>query len=415
MDRQTPGSLMQEIRRWGVGFLGLSIAFLSAAVAVAGSKSVPSAMIVIDATSSAVLKSDQATALWRPASLTKLMSLYVVFEELSAGRLMLNETMTVSGYAAAMPPSRLGLSKGDKISIELAILATITRSANDAVVALAERVGGDETSFAQKMSAEARKLGMTGSVFRNASGLPDPEQTTTARDMAVLAMALIRDFPQYYHFFSARGVDYRGEYLPTINAILGLYPGADGLKTGFTCGSGYNLVASAERDGRRVVGVVLGGLTSDQRYRQMTDLLDAGFAAGTEEDPLTLDQMAENAPGAPPQQLSDEECSPGWSLQPNGQVAGRLPGWGIVFGGYPQQAPTRALLDRMVKQLPLKLRAGRPAIIVRQYEGLRSFRAVVVGLTAAQAGDACRALWQGGGYCLALSPAVLNNPRAAWR
>ena len=215
-----------------------------------------------------------------------------------------------------MPPSRLGLAKGERITVSDAILATITRSANDAVVVLAQRIGGDETSFAQRMTAAALKLGMTHSVFRNASGLPDPEQTTTARDMAVLAMSLIRDFPQYYGFFSARAVSHLGGRLPTINAILDLYPGADGLKTGFTCSSGYNLVASVRRNGRRIIGVVLGGLTSDQRYRQMTDLLDAGFAlvAEDEEDPMTLDQLAYVAPGAPPQQLSDEDCAPGWSI-----------------------------------------------------------------------------------------------------
>jgi D-alanyl-D-alanine carboxypeptidase len=384
--------------------------------AIAAPGAVPSATIVIDAATAAILKSDQATALWRPASLTKLMTLYIAFQELAAGHLKLDETMIVSGYAAAMPPSELGLAKGEKITVEQAILATITRSANDAVVVLAERIGGDETTFAQRMTATARKIGMTGSVFRNASGLPDPEQTTTARDMAVLAMSLIRDFPQYYKFFSARGVTHHGENLPTINAILDLYPGADGLKTGFTCGSGYNLVASAERDGRRIIGVVLGGLTSDQRYRQMTDLLDAGFAvAPDEEDPVTLDQMAKTALGAPPQQLSDEDCAPGWSLRPDGEVAGRLPGWGIVFGGFPQQAPTRALLNKAVKLLPSGSRTGRATIIARQYQGVKSYRAVVVGLTATQAGNACRALWQAGRYCLALMPAVLNNPKAAWR
>src|SRR5262249_50878987 len=156
------------------------------------------------------------------------------FEALAAGRLKLDEVLTASAYAAAMPPSELGLGKGEKITVENAVLATITRSANDAVVVLAERLAGDETSFAAPMTATAKRLGMTGSVFRNATGLPDPEQTTTARDMALLAWALMRDFPQYYRFFSARGTDFQGGYLPTINAILDLYPGADGLKTGFT-------------------------------------------------------------------------------------------------------------------------------------------------------------------------------------
>ena len=398
--------------------IALAILLIEAgAIPAMAAGAAPGAMIVVDAATAAVLKADHATAPWRPASLTKLMSLYIVFQDLAAGKLALDERLTVSGYAAAMPPSRLGLAKGERITVSDAILATITRSANDAVVVLAQRIGGDETSFAQRMTAAALKLGMTHSVFRNASGLPDPEQTTTARDMAVLAMSLIRDFPQYYGFFSSRAVSHLGGRLPTINAILDLYPGADGLKTGFTCSSGYNLVASVRRNGRRIIGVVLGGLTSDERYRQMTDLLDAGFAlvAEDEEDPMTLDQLAYVAPGAPPQQLSDEDCAPGWSLQPNGEVAGRLPGWGIVFGGYPQQAATRALLERAIKLLPPGARGGRATIIARQVTGRKSFRAVVVGLTAKEAGNACHALWQASRYCLALSPAALNNPKAAWR
>ena len=407
-------------RPWRIGpgvalICALPIWAAGVAAGLAAPSAAPSATIVVDAATAAVLESDRATALWRPASLTKLMALYVTFQELAAGRLKLDDRLTVSGYAAAMPPSALGLAMGEKIAVEQAILATIARSANDAAVALAERIGGDETTFAARMTATARKLGMTGSVFRNASGLPDPEQITTARDMAVLAMSLIRDFPQYYGFFSARSVSHLGENLPTINAILDLYPGADGLKTGFTCGSGYNLVASAERDGRRIIGVVLGGLTSDQRYRQMTDLLDAGFAVEPDEDPVTLDRLAHAAAGAPPRQLSDEDCAPGWSLRPDGEVAGRLPGWAIVFGGFPQQAPTRALLDKTMKLLPPGSRAGRPTVVARQYKGVKSYRAIVVGLTATQAGNACRALWQAGSYCLALTPTVLNNPKAAWR
>ena len=395
---------------------GLVWALLASALAApaAFAAAAPSATIVIDAATAAVLKSNLATALWRPASLTKLMTLYITFQELAAGHLKLDDVLTVSHYAASMPPSELGLATGEKITVQQAILATITRSANDAVVVLAERIGGDETTFAQRMTATAQKIGMTGSVFRNASGLPDPEQTTTAHDMAVLAVSLIRDFPQYYQFFSAHGVDFRGGFLPTINAILNIYPGADGLKTGFTCGSGYNLVASAVHDGRRVIGVVLGGLTSDQRYREMTDLLDAGFATGTEEDPFTLDQMGKIAPGAPPQQLSAQDCTPGWSLRPDGEIAGRLPGWGIVFGGFPQKAATQRLLTRALKQLPPSLRAGRPTVVLRQYQNVKFYRAVIVGLTQAQAGDACHALWQAGTYCLALTPAALNNPKANW-
>jgi len=388
------------------------LGFLAAAVpATAGP-----ATIVVDAATGAVLASAQPTSLWRPASLTKLMSLYVVFQELAAGRLNLDEKLTVSAYAASMPPSSLGLAPGEHLTVRQAILATITRSANDAVVALAQRVAGDETAFAARMTETAKTLGMAGSVFRNATGLPDPEQTTTARDMAVLALALIRDFPQYYAFFNARGVDFRGGTLPTINAILQLYPGADGLKTGFTCGSGYNLVASAVRGDRRIIAVILGGLTSGQRFNEATDLLDTGFAApvAPDEDPLTIGQMMKVPLTPPPQQLSAEDCVPGWSLRANGAVAGRLPGWGILLGGFRTAAPTRVLLESSLRALPPNLRGGHADVFARQLEGTQVFRAAIIGLTGGQAAAACEALIQGARFCRVLPPAVLNNPHAAW-
>jgi D-alanyl-D-alanine carboxypeptidase len=377
----------------------------------------PQSSIVVDASTGDVLASSDPTALWRPASLTKLMTLYITFEELAAGRLKLADILTVSPYAAAMPPTELGLSKGEKITVETAILGTITRSANDAAVVLAERIGGDETSFAGRMTATAKRLGMTGSNFHNATGLPDPEQTTTARDMALLARALIRDFPQYYHFFSARSMSYLSGSLASINAILYLYPGADGLKTGFTCSSGYNLVASAVHDGTRIIGVLLGGLSNDQRFGGMRVLLDRGFATEGKPgaDPTVIDKMTDAGNAPPPQQLSAEACTPGWSLEPDGMVAGRLPGWGILFGGFPKPAPTQALLQQSVKLLPVKLKAGKPAVVARQYKGFKAYRAVVVGLTGAQAAAMCHHLGGAGHYCRALSPAELNNPKALWR
>jgi len=398
----------------------LAVAILSLAAFNAGSAlgaPAPQSSIVVDAASGEVLSSSDPTALWRPASLTKLMTLYITFEELAAGRLKLTDLVTVSPYAAAMPPSELGLSKGEKITVETAILATITRSANDATVVLAERIGGDETSFAGRMTSTARRLGMSGSSFHNATGLPDPEQTTTARDMALLARALIGEFPQYYHFFSARSMSYLGGSLPSINAILYLYPGADGMKTGFTCSSGYNLVASAVHGGTRIIGVLLGGLSSDQRFGGMRVLLDRGFAAEGKPgaDPKLLDKMADTDNAPPPQQLSAEACTPGWSLQPDGQVAGRLPGWGILFGGFPKAAPTQALLKTSVSFVPGHLKAGKPAVVTRQYKTFKAYRAVLVGLTSTQAAAICHHFGGAGRYCRAMSPAELNNPKALWR
>src|SRR5262249_28132060 len=190
------------------------------------------AAIVVDADSGTVLESVAPTARWYPASLTKVMTVYLAFEEIEAGRLKLDEELTVSAHAAEQPATKLGLRAGRKITVKNTILAIILRSANDAAVELAERIGGREEAFAERMTAKAKELGMSRTVFRNASGLPDPEQVTTARDMAVLAKALLENYPQYYHFFSTTSFTFGGRTFGTINGILSRYEGADGIKTG---------------------------------------------------------------------------------------------------------------------------------------------------------------------------------------
>src|SRR5215813_14940008 len=272
------------------------------------------AAIVVDAESGTVLESVSATARWYPASLTKVMTVYLAFDEIAAGRMTLDEQLTVSDHAAAQPATELGLGAGQKITVKDTILAIILRSANDAAVALAERIGGSEEAFAARMTAKARELGMSRTVFRNASGLPDPQQVTTARDMAVLASALLENYPQYYHFFSTTSFIYAGQTFGTINGILSRYSGADGIKTGFTCGSGYNLVASAKRNGRRLIGVLLGGHTNFERHSEMSKLLDEGFATDLTKmsKPLHLADVGDVVTDAAPTlQLSAAECAYG--------------------------------------------------------------------------------------------------------
>src|SRR5208282_1168561 len=204
-----------------------------------------------------------------PASLTKMMTLYLTFESLESGQLHKTQSLRVSAHAASQQPSKLELAAGETITVEQAILALTVKSANDAAVVLAEAIGGSESEFAQTMTQKARELGMTGTTFRNASGLPNPGQVTTARDMAKLARALIRDYPQYYGYFSAREFTFQGNEIPTHNHVLVEYEGADGLKTGYIHSSGFNLVTSAVRNGRRLIGVVMGGQTSSQRDHAM--------------------------------------------------------------------------------------------------------------------------------------------------
>ncbi len=233
--------------------------------------------IIIDNASGRVMEAANADSLRYPASLTKLMTLYMAFEGLRSHKLTLGQTVPVSGHAASMEPSKLGLLPGTYFTVSDAILAIVTKSANDAACALGELVGGDEDRFAQMMTLRARALGMTNSTFRNASGLPDPGQTTTARDLALLAHHLITDFPEYYHYFSEPVFYFHGRAIPNHDRMLQAYDGADGLKTGYTQAAGHNLVTSAMRGGVRLVGVVMGASSNPERDLHMASLLDDGF------------------------------------------------------------------------------------------------------------------------------------------
>jgi D-alanyl-D-alanine carboxypeptidase len=233
--------------------------------------------IVVDDASGKVTEAVNADAPRYPASLTKLMTLYVTFEALRDHHVTLNQIVPVSGHAASMEPSKLGLLPSTRLTVEEAILAIVTKSANDAACALGELVGGNEDRFAQLMTLRARALGMTHSTFRNASGLPDPEQVTTARDLALLAHHLIEDFPTEYHYFSVPSFYFHGREIPNHDRMLTDYEGADGLKTGYTVASGHNLVTSAVRGGVRLIGVVMGASSNPERDIHMASLLDNGF------------------------------------------------------------------------------------------------------------------------------------------
>lgn len=234
--------------------------------------------LVVEPESGRVLFERDADGLRHPASVTKMMTLYLVFEALDRGEVTLDTPLEVSPNAVLKPPSRLGLRPGDSIRVEDAILALVTRSANDVATVIAENLGGTEIAFAEMMTAKARSLGMRDSVFRNASGLPDPAQWTTARDMYRLGRALIFDYPRYYPYFSTPRFYYRGQGFDNHNHLMETYPGMDGIKTGFINSSGFNLVASAKQEGRRLIGVVFGGPSAVRRDRHMREILDDGFA-----------------------------------------------------------------------------------------------------------------------------------------
>lgn len=235
------------------------------------------AAIVVDASSGEVLFAKRADSPRYPASITKIMTLYLAFEAIQGGKLRLTDTILVSPHAAAQAPSKLGVPAGERVMVEDAIRAICVKSANDIAVAMAERLGGTESRFSALMTLKAQELGMSNTRYVNASGLPDSRQLTSARDIAILSRAMMRDFPQFYPYFSLRSFSYRGQTMRNHNGVLFAMPGVDGLKTGFTNASGFNLSASAVRDGRRLIAVVMGGPSARARDAHVEDLLATGF------------------------------------------------------------------------------------------------------------------------------------------
>ncbi|MDP2618896.1 MAG: serine hydrolase [Hyphomicrobiales bacterium] len=236
------------------------------------------AAIVVDANADRVLYSRNADDQRFPASLTKMMTLYMLFAEMRAGRVTASTQIRFSAHAAGQAPSKLGLKVGQTISVRSAILVLVTKSANDVAAAIAEHIGTSESAFAAMMTDRARALGMKSTTFRNASGLPDPRQRSTARDMATLAAALIRDFPDYYDYFKTRSFAYQGHNYRNHNRLLGRVSGVDGIKTGYTHASGYNLAASAQRGSRHLIAIVMGGPSARARDDHVTALLNQQFA-----------------------------------------------------------------------------------------------------------------------------------------
>jgi D-alanyl-D-alanine carboxypeptidase len=275
--------------------------------------------IIVDANSGATLTSTSPDGLRHPASLTKIMTLYLLFERLEAGKINLDSEMQVSEHASDQAPTKLGLRPGQTIRVEDAIKGLVTRSANDAAVVIAETVGGDEDSFAKMMTRKARALGMSRTTYRNASGLPNDEQITSARDQATLGRAIQDRFPRYYRYFSTLSFNYHGQSIRNHNHLLGEVEGVDGIKTGYTRASGFNLVTSMRRGNRRLVGVVMGGRSGGSRDATMRNLLAANLdkasttrtvAAITERNTSDVDVADADSPTRSIAQASDAQDQP---------------------------------------------------------------------------------------------------------
>ena len=388
--------------------------------------------IVIDVETGRVLSVVNADAITYPASLTKMMTLYLTFEALNAGRLRLDQYLPVSYEAASRAPTKLGLRPGESIAVQDLILGLVTRSANDAASVLAEGLAGSEPAFAEHMTRQARQLGMTSTVYRNASGLPDPDQYTTARDEAQLALALYHDFPREYRYFSTREFYFRGNVIHNHNHLLDWYEGADGIKTGYIGASGFNLAASAVRNGHRLIGVIMGGPSAGTRDREMAVLLDHGFedvgAGGPvlarHEAPMaprpTAVAEAEQPQPAPPRErsgmLTRAASKLAAHLSPIGKAeAASLPHeqrataehWSIQLGAFRAETAA-AKAGRAAASLPVS--RGKPLQIVEPAgaDKDRLYRARLLNFTPQEAWGACVALRKKNIECSVVPPAGLK-------
>lgn len=382
------------------------------------------ASIVMDADTGQIIYSRHANSLRYPASLTKMMTLYLTFDALRAGRLKLDQQLTASKRAIGMPPSKLGLKKGGKIKVRDAILALVTKSANDAAVVLAEAQAGTEIEFAKLMTSKAKALGMTRTTFRNASGLHNRHQKTTAKDMAKLSLALLRDHSEFYHYFSRKSFAYKGRTYRNHNSLLKYYKGTDGIKTGYVRASGFNLAASTERNGRRLVAVVFGGKSSRSRDAHMRTLLDRGFkrmaraVMATPEPPRRnprrlaareVPQQTQSASLAPPSSVAKalDGIVPARTTAVEEGSRGPLPrdGWGVQVGAFSRFAPAQLAATQAARRLPEILLNTHPVIEpVAAKTGSQLYRAQLVGLSEGTAREACRRLKEMRHSCVVVPP-----------
>lgn len=368
-----------------MGAAGLVLAAVLMAATAPAAQARVNSSILVDVQTGKVLEAHHADSLCYPASLAKLMTLYLAFHQLSTGKMTLGQELTVSRHAAAQQPTKLYLRHGQEISVRSAILAITTRSANDAAVVLAEAIGGTEWKFAQLMTQQARELGLNHTTFRNASGLPNRHQKTTARDMSKLALAIMEDFPQYYHFFKAKSFTFRGRTIYGHDHLLARYPGVDGMKTGYTAASGFNIVTSAVRHGHRLLGVVMGGRTARSRDHLMMALLNRGFAQirHTTVAAEARDSNAAHGPVARYKPVSQEDTDAQEAERPD-------LGWLVQLGGkFRNPRHVRNALRSALRTEPEILRDARPVVV--KLRGGR-YLARFADVDESTALDACRAL-----------------------
>ena len=386
------------------------------------------ASIIIDNDTLEILHARKIDGTRYPASLTKMMTLYLTFDALNRGEIRLGEKMQVSKNASRTPPVKLGLKAGSTITVDEAIQALAVRSANDAAVVLAERLAGSETEFAALMTAKAKALGMRSTVFQNPHGLPDPGQISTARDMAKLAEALLRNHAGYYPYFSQKSFTYKGRTYNNHNALLGTVDGVDGFKTGFTNASGYNLVLSAEREGRRIIAVVMGGASGKSRNRHMSDLIERGFDVLAQNDvkvnalhapvlnaDLSTNIVKRETPPAPDKVSAFTLRAASGADRKTVRIvrgAGSMPipsapvksGWAVQIGAFATAAHAQQASAYLIQDTSLDVSQAVPQIVPVQRNSGSFFRARLAGISYKQADSVCKTLASRGQSCLVIAP-----------
>lgn len=359
--------------------------------------------VIVDAATGETLLEKNAGAAWYPASLTKLMTIYLTFEQLKAGRLTLASPVPFSQHASSMPESKLGVAPGTSITVEQGLLALVAHSANDVATALGELIGGSEPAFGQMMTQTAQRLGMTATKFNNANGLPDPQNYTSARDMALLAIAIMRDFPQYYPYFNTQEFVFGKRRFESFVHFVKMYaPYADGLKTGFICNSGFNIVGSAVRDGRRLIAVAFGFRRADLRDEFLVRLFDEAFLLKTGGNRPKIWQL-HNEGGEPTRLFGPGEC---------GGLRYEMPGDAAWLGTYGDWRTARRAYDTGQAEL-VKLgvtRIGKEWILPVTINKATRQAAIIADLESDAAQKLCADYRSRKLFCEVKKPAEITPP-----
>lgn len=342
--------------------------------------------IAIDIDSGEIISSESPDAVMYPASLTKLMTLYLTFEAIEKGKLKMSTPIKVSRYAAARSPSKLGVRPGETISVENAVKAVIVKSANDCATVLAEALAKDEREFAKLMTAKAKKLGMKKTIFKNASGLNNSQQITTARDMAILGSAMYHHFPQYYKLFSMRTFTYKGQTLYTHNHVLKSFKGADGMKTGYLAVAGYNIVTSAKRNGNRILAVTLGHKSIKDRDTKVMQLMDRGLkkiALNKGNSKTTLAKLELPAPQPKPEPIQIKDTGD----------------WAIQIGAFSNYAKARSYAFSIKQQIP-EIKSFPINVEAAEKDMAVIYRSKITNFTQKDAQDLCNRLKKENKSCI---------------